>query len=319
MTTCLNDKLSQIDVAMRSAREREASLRGAFGGFDDGLGKHEFTIIEVLRQRVEQIGAEANQCVGQEAAFVGQTEVTTQYEMDAPSGGSSGRSTASSGEHEKSDPRIADNTPPPPQPPAGVSPSVTAGASNEEQRYTLDAPHTSSMLVYTANVTMAVFQVESAIALVQKIGESSGGYLVQKNDRLVTIRVPRDRFADAIAQVEKLGDVVHRDVSAEDVTDEYVDTEIRLKNARALRDRLEALLKNATVEESLHIESELARVTGSIEQMEGRLKLLREKIAYSIITVSFQPQDARPVHATALLPFPWLQELGLSNLLNVNP
>ena len=51
--------------------------------------------------------------------------------------------------------------------------------------------------------------------------------------------------------------MVHRDVSAQDVTDEFVDTEMRIKNARAMQDRLQALLEKATVKEALEIEKEL--------------------------------------------------------------
>jgi hypothetical protein len=72
-TLCLNDKLSQIDVAIRSARDRRGQLQAAVGRNDTELSSHEFTILTVLRQRVEQLVAEANQCIGEEAAFVGDT------------------------------------------------------------------------------------------------------------------------------------------------------------------------------------------------------------------------------------------------------
>ena len=72
-TLCLNDKLSQIDVAIRSARDRRQQLQVAASRNDNELSNHEFTILTVLRQRSEQLVAEANQCIGEEAAFVGDT------------------------------------------------------------------------------------------------------------------------------------------------------------------------------------------------------------------------------------------------------
>jgi hypothetical protein len=173
------------------------------------------------------------------------------------------------------------------------------------------------MLVYTASLVLALFHVDEGIAAVEHIGREAGGYLLTREDRAITIRVPREHFANALAQVEKLGDVVHRQVSAEDVTDEYVDVQIRLQNARALRDRLEHLLQNATVTEAVNIEKQLAAATEDIERMEGRLKLLRERVAFSTIAVAFQPESARPVRGTALLPFPWMKDLGLAKLLDV--
>jgi hypothetical protein len=81
---CLNDKLSQIDVATRSAKDRQGALQAAVQRKDAELSNHEFTIMTVLRQRAEQLGAEANQCLGEEVAFVGQTQVSTEVSPGMP-------------------------------------------------------------------------------------------------------------------------------------------------------------------------------------------------------------------------------------------
>jgi hypothetical protein len=81
---CLNDKLSQIDVASRSAKDRQSALQAAVQRNDAELSNHEFTIMTVLRQRSEQLVAEANQCLGEEVAFVGQTQVTTEVNPNLP-------------------------------------------------------------------------------------------------------------------------------------------------------------------------------------------------------------------------------------------
>jgi hypothetical protein len=193
-----------------------------------------------------------------------------------------------------------------------------AGGSSSPKVAT-DAPHGTTMLIYTATLHLAVFQVEQQMNAVERIAREAGGYLSVRNDTEITIRVPRGKFEPALHAIEKLGDVVHRSVTAQDVTDEYVDLEIRLKNNRAVRDRLQALLDKAGVKEAIEIQKELARVTEEIERMEGRLKLLKDKIAFSSITVSFQPVDTQPVRDATILPFPWLQDLGLSSLLNVHP
>ncbi len=81
---CLNDKLSQIDVAARSAKDRQTALQAAVSRNDAELSNHEFTIMTVLRQRAEQLTAEANQCLGEEVAFVGQTQVSTEVNQNLP-------------------------------------------------------------------------------------------------------------------------------------------------------------------------------------------------------------------------------------------
>jgi len=76
---CLSDKLSQIDVATRSAKDRQTALQAAAQRNDGELSNHEFTMLTVLRQRAEQLIAEANQCIGEDLAFVGQTQVGVEY------------------------------------------------------------------------------------------------------------------------------------------------------------------------------------------------------------------------------------------------
>ena len=83
-TLCLNDKLSQIDVAIRSGRDRRTQLQAAVARNDAELSNHEFTILTVLRQRSEQLVAEANQCIGEEAAFVGDTRTTVTVDPGIP-------------------------------------------------------------------------------------------------------------------------------------------------------------------------------------------------------------------------------------------
>jgi len=203
--------------------------------------------------------------------------------------------------------------PPPPPPPGGQQqpPGETRADGTE-------APHETSMLIYTARVTMAVYQVEQGLAAVEKIARDNGGYLAVKQDKAITIRVPRNRFDPALAQIDKIGDVLHRDIQAQDVTDEFVDTEIRIKNGRAMQARLKILLDKANVKEALEIEKEMKRVTEELELLEGKLKLLKDKTAYSTITVAFEPRGST-IQATRIkLPFPWLQQLGLPTLLQLS-
>jgi hypothetical protein len=161
-------------------------------------------------------------------------------------------------------------------------------------------PHSDARRIYTANLTMAVYQETQGMDSVEQIGKEEGGYLSTRSDNAVTIRVPRDRFREALAHLEKLGDVLHRDFKAEDVTDEFVDLEARLRNARAKRDRLTLLLQKAPIKEAIDIEKELGRVTEEIERMEGRMKVLKDRIAFSTISVSFSPRGPiRPRHCAS--------------------
>jgi hypothetical protein len=84
---CLSDKLSQIDAAARSCRDRNGALQAAVQRNDVELSNHEFTIMSVLGQRGNQLIAESNQCIGQDMSFVGQTEVRTEVTGGLPEEG----------------------------------------------------------------------------------------------------------------------------------------------------------------------------------------------------------------------------------------
>ena len=83
-TLCLNDKLSQADVAVRSGRDRNSALKEAAGRNDSELSNHEFTILSVLGQRSQQLTAEANQCIGEEATTIGETKITREVDPTLP-------------------------------------------------------------------------------------------------------------------------------------------------------------------------------------------------------------------------------------------
>jgi hypothetical protein len=176
----------------------------------------------------------------------------------------------------------------------------------------------SPMLIYKAQLYMAVFETKKAIDAVEKLAKDEGGYLVSRDDTHITVRVPAGKFDGALGKIAKLGDLLHRNVSVEDVTDQYFDLQIRLKNLEAMRDRFEELLKKANkVEDALAVERELERVAGEIERLKGRLKLLHELVTFSTITVEFQPRPSDHIESQVHLPFPWLDHLGLAELLRL--
>ena len=202
---------------------------------------------------------------------------------------------------------------------AQASPAPTSGAPAGQQPSSSEAfQQRGPMLIYTATMNMAVFQVAEASKQVEQMARDVGGFLARRDDTTLVIRVPAEKFDDLLKRIEKLGDVLHRNVVAEDVTEQYMDAEVRLKNARAVRDRLQQLLEKATkVEDSLAIEKELTRIGNDIETLEGKLKYLRDRARYSTITVSFRPKQSDTVKPTVRLPVDWLNQLGLGRLLSL--
>ncbi|MGD9612289.1 MAG: DUF4349 domain-containing protein [Kiritimatiellia bacterium] len=143
----------------------------------------------------------------------------------------------------------------------------------------------SSLSIEVADLTNAVDQ---AIAVVAR----HGGYLESRSDSTyggtrLKLRIPASAFTNALGALESLGDVEARSVESEDVTEQYVDVEARLKNKLVLRDRLRQLLDRATaVKDVLAIETELNRVQGDVDSMEARIKALRGRVDFAVLELS---------------------------------
>jgi enamine deaminase RidA (YjgF/YER057c/UK114 family) len=82
---CLNDKLNQIDVAIRASRDRMPVLMAALDKNDAENSRHEFAVLQVLRDRVRTLVQESNQCIGEEAGFVGESKVIVSIDPGIPS------------------------------------------------------------------------------------------------------------------------------------------------------------------------------------------------------------------------------------------
>ena len=105
----------------------------------------------------------------------------------------------------------------------------------------------------------------------------------------MVLRIPADRFADAMEALRPLGRVRVDNTNADDVTRAYNDLEIRLAVKRDVVARLRALLTNRTARLSdlIEAERELGRAIAELEQMEGERRYLDNQIALSTINVTF--------------------------------
>jgi len=87
---CLDDKVKQMKLATDTAKDRVVDLTSAVSQSDNDRAKHEFTVIQVLRERVQTLLSEAQQCIGEETGFVGNTDVTVDIDPAVPDADPSG-------------------------------------------------------------------------------------------------------------------------------------------------------------------------------------------------------------------------------------
>ena len=108
------------------------------------------------------------------------------------------------------------------------------------------------------------------------------------------VRVPASQFDVSMQQMETLGKILDKQVNTEDVTEEFVDSSARLRNLKSAELRLlDHLTKTGKLSDTLLIEKELTRVRQEVEQIEGRLKFLAHRVAYSTFNMTIQ-ETPRP-------------------------
>ncbi|WP_286183626.1 DUF4349 domain-containing protein [Bacillus sp. ISL-55] len=158
------------------------------------------------------------------------------------------------------------------------------------------------MVIFNAEMDIRVDNFEKARNALEQKAQSYNGYIVQSNSNrydgeqqsgTMTFRIPQEHFNAFLNDAEGLSvQVNNRHVSGQDVTEEYVDLESRLKSKKAVEARLLDFMKQAQkTEDLLKISSDLADVQEQIEQIAGRKKFLENQTALSTVTITLQENE----------------------------
>ena len=160
-------------------------------------------------------------------------------------------------------------------------------------------------IIMTGQLRLEVADLAETIDKMRKLAEELGGYLAGSNvyetsegmrAGEVTLRVPAEQFAAVFAQLKELGSAQSYSEDSQDVTEEWVDLEARIANKKAEEKSLLALLeRKGELEDILQVQREVFRVRGEVEQMEGRLRYLKNQVSLSTITVSLNELGAAGV------------------------
>jgi hypothetical protein len=178
---------------------------------------------------------------------------------------------------------------------AGAPAGGNAAGENAQQQF-------ERLVIKTADISLQVENVRDTEMAVRAKIQALGGYVVRAENHgsdealtaQITFRVPAPRFDEALTGLQGLAKkVLNRTVSGDDVTEEFVDLQSRLRNLEATRDRLMTFLDKATtVDDALKVNTSLSEIQGQIEQVKGRTEYLKQSAALSTITVSLSPVPA---------------------------
>ena len=150
-------------------------------------------------------------------------------------------------------------------------------------------------MIYSAHIEMQTLSYEQAVEDIAALVERSGAYFEQKNfsnyssgyrHASYTVRVPAEQFADFCAQVGTLCHVTWQDDSAENISEQYYDTQSRLETAQIKLARLQELLKKAeNMEDIITIESAISETEYEIERLSGTMRHYDALVDYATVTL----------------------------------
>ena len=167
---------------------------------------------------------------------------------------------------------------------------------------TAQASSLQRMVISTAEMSLEVGDVAKAHDEIGRLANASGGFITESSvnhgdgteSGSVTIRVPAKQYQPLLSQISKLGKVLQKQQSGQDVTEEFVDLQSRLRNLNREEQAFLAVLGKANkVTDILAVENELSRVRGQIEQATGRIQFLKNQVDLATITVQLtEPMPA---------------------------
>jgi archaellum component FlaC len=162
--------------------------------------------------------------------------------------------------------------------------------------YQTQAEVPSRMIIKTGRLNLVVKDVLDTVKKIGKFAEENGGWVVSSNiseyekvpSGSITVRVPAEKFDEAKEYFRSLAvKVTNESVQSQDVTEEYVDLQSKLRNLEATEAQLlEIMKRSGTINEILQVHRELTNIRQQIEQIKGKMQYLEQSVKMSSITVN---------------------------------
>jgi hypothetical protein len=141
-------------------------------------------------------------------------------------------------------------------------------------------------VLFSANLYLTVENPDAANIDIEKIAKNYKGYAKETGTYRTIIRVESKHLKNAIKDISELGKLRRKSINGQDVTESYLDYQIRLENAEKSRKKyLELLAKAENVATTLQVEKELERISEKIDLLKGKMKRINHLSDFSTITI----------------------------------
>jgi len=163
------------------------------------------------------------------------------------------------------------------------------------------------MVIRTAELALTAQDFDQTRSKLEDILKRHHGYLGELSvsgaadaarTLSATVRVPADQLDATITELKKLGHVDSESQKGEEVSQQYVDLQARLANARTTEQTLLDILRHRTgkLSDVLAVEQEIASVREEIERMEAEKKTMEKQVAFSTLNMRVTEDYKQQVH-----------------------
>lgn len=157
---------------------------------------------------------------------------------------------------------------------------------SDKSKFNYNGETVEKKILFSAFLSLTVHLPDTANSHIERITKKYDGYINEIGTYRTTIRVKSENLEDAIKDISTLGKVQSKNISGQDVTEDYLDYQIRLENAEKSRQRyLELLEKAENVEAALKVERELERLNETIDLLKGKMNRINHLSEFSTITI----------------------------------
>ncbi|WP_310488857.1 DUF4349 domain-containing protein [Chamaesiphon sp. VAR_69_metabat_338] len=178
---------------------------------------------------------------------------------------------------------------------------------NKEAKLATPTTTQKPQLVKMAELSLRLESIDKMMVQLRQIVQSKQGDIYNfQDDRpqgsgehrqaTLVLKVPSASLDGTLAEIVKLGRVESQGIKSEDVTQQLVDTDARLKNLRQQEDLTRKIMdRSGSVKDILAVSKELSSIREQIEQLDATVKNLRQQVAYSTINLKVEEtQSATP-------------------------
>ncbi|MGE8511350.1 MAG: DUF4349 domain-containing protein [Chryseobacterium culicis] len=193
----------------------------------------------------------------------------------------------------------------PPPPPLAVSEKLLPdeNTSNKDLYNTKKTDTISKKIIKNGDMKIQVGDIKKAQSQVNEIIKKNNAYIQKEefqntdmDDNLtLIIRVPHKNFDALVSSFsDGVGSVLSKNISSNDVTEEYTDISIKLANKKIYLEKYRNMLKSAaTTKDMLEIQENIRELEDEIDVAEGRLRFIDDRVNYSTLTLNLYKEKVR--------------------------